>query len=156
MTGEVLTFTGWRDPNYEPAPGATPYPACWKDEFAVGRERRQPAPAASTDPNAEVVTITALGRRVRSDRGDRAGRYARSRSRSTTRTPAIPHDVQIKDAHGCRRLQDRRVPGRREARLLGAGAGGRGVPVRLLGAPEHDGDPDGAVIDRRPARPVDG
>ena len=22
------------DPNYAPEPGATPYPACWKDEFA--------------------------------------------------------------------------------------------------------------------------
>jgi mono/diheme cytochrome c family protein/uncharacterized cupredoxin-like copper-binding protein len=22
---------GWRDPNYKPAPGATPYPACWRD-----------------------------------------------------------------------------------------------------------------------------
>ena len=32
-TGEVETFTGWRDPNYEPAPDATPYPECWKTEF---------------------------------------------------------------------------------------------------------------------------
>ncbi|MEZ4596319.1 MAG: plastocyanin/azurin family copper-binding protein [Chloroflexota bacterium] len=23
--------TGWRDPNYEPAPGATPVPACWRN-----------------------------------------------------------------------------------------------------------------------------
>ena len=22
---------GWRDPSYKPAPGATPYPACWRD-----------------------------------------------------------------------------------------------------------------------------
>ena len=27
-TGEEQTFTGWRDPNYKPAPGATPFPDC--------------------------------------------------------------------------------------------------------------------------------
>ena len=26
VTGKVMTFTGWRDPDYKPAPGATPYP----------------------------------------------------------------------------------------------------------------------------------
>ena len=33
ITNQVETFKGWRDPNYKPAPGATPYPACWADEF---------------------------------------------------------------------------------------------------------------------------
>ena len=41
VTGEVLTFKGWRDPNYEPAPAATPYPDCWKDEFASGGSARR-------------------------------------------------------------------------------------------------------------------
>ncbi len=47
MTGEVETFKGWRDPNYKPEAGATPYPDCWKDEFASGggdRRRRPPRP----------------------------------------------------------------------------------------------------------------
>ncbi|MGH2476315.1 MAG: c-type cytochrome, partial [Candidatus Limnocylindrales bacterium] len=61
VTGEVITFTGWRDPNYVPEPGATPYPDCWEDEFATGGS---PAPsgaaAPSADPNAEVVEISAL------------------------------------------------------------------------------------------------
>ena len=39
ITNEVRTFNGWVDVNYKPAPGATPFPACWSDEFAaaVGR-----------------------------------------------------------------------------------------------------------------------
>ena len=28
-TGEEETFDGWVDPNYKPAPDATPFPACW-------------------------------------------------------------------------------------------------------------------------------
>ena len=35
VTNEVRTFTGWVDVNYKPAPGATPFPACWSDEFAT-------------------------------------------------------------------------------------------------------------------------
>jgi len=58
ITGQVLTFTGWRDPNYKPAAGATPYPDCWKSEFASASSAPS-APAASTDPNAKVVTVTA-------------------------------------------------------------------------------------------------
>ena len=48
VTGEVLTFTGWVDPNYEPEPNATPFPACWADEFAEG----SPAPSGSGEPPA--------------------------------------------------------------------------------------------------------
>ena len=60
LTGEVLTFTGWRDPNYLPEPGATPYPDCWKAEFASGASASPgSSPAASADPNAPVVDISA-------------------------------------------------------------------------------------------------
>ena len=53
ITGEVQTFTGWVDPNYKPAPGATPYPACWADEFATPSAAPSGSPAASVDPNAD-------------------------------------------------------------------------------------------------------
>lgn len=56
VTGEVRTFKGWRDPKFVPEPGATPYPACWADEFASGGSA---PPAPSADPNAEVVEIAA-------------------------------------------------------------------------------------------------
>jgi mono/diheme cytochrome c family protein/plastocyanin len=44
-TGKAKTFTGWVDPNYQPAPGSTPYPACWKTEFSSSA-----APAGSAGP----------------------------------------------------------------------------------------------------------
>ena len=34
--GSVQTFQGWRDPNYKPAPNATPFPACWTNAFTSG------------------------------------------------------------------------------------------------------------------------
>jgi mono/diheme cytochrome c family protein/plastocyanin len=57
-TGKVETFTGWRDPNFQPAPGATPFPDCYLDALTGGAGGSQ-APGASIDPNAPVVTVTA-------------------------------------------------------------------------------------------------
>jgi plastocyanin/cytochrome c553 len=56
-TGKPKTFTGWKDPNYKPAPSATPFPDCYLD--AIAGAGASGAPAASIDPNAPVVTITA-------------------------------------------------------------------------------------------------
>ena len=63
-TGKVKTFKGWRDPNYKPAAGATPYPDCYLNALtggagASGAPSGSGAPAASIDPNAPVVTVTA-------------------------------------------------------------------------------------------------
>jgi mono/diheme cytochrome c family protein/plastocyanin len=59
-TGKVETFTGWRDPNYKPAPGSSPYPDCYLNALAGGGGAGSSgAPAASVDPNAPVVTVTA-------------------------------------------------------------------------------------------------
>src|SRR5688572_25770235 len=97
-TGEVLTFKGWRDPTYKPAPGATPYPDCWSKEFASGASG-SPAPAASTDPNAEVVTITASG--VAFDPTEVSAPAGTAFTLSFDNQDAgIPHDVQVKDASG--------------------------------------------------------
>jgi mono/diheme cytochrome c family protein/plastocyanin len=56
-TGEEKTFTGWVDPTYRPAAGATPFPDCWADEFA------QPSPSASAGaslpPDATVLEVVA-------------------------------------------------------------------------------------------------
>ena len=56
-TGEEETFTGWRDPNYKPEPGATPYPACYLNALTGGGGSS--APPASIDPSAPVVTVGA-------------------------------------------------------------------------------------------------
>jgi mono/diheme cytochrome c family protein/plastocyanin len=98
MTGEVMTFTGWRDPNYEPAPEATPYPDCWKDSFASG-DGASAAPSASIDANAEVVTITAQNIAF-----DPTALTAPAGTAFTlsfdNQDASIPHDVQVKDASG--------------------------------------------------------
>jgi mono/diheme cytochrome c family protein/plastocyanin len=56
-TGKPKTFTGWKDPNYKPAPSATPFPDCYLD--AISGAGASGAPAASIDANAPVVNITA-------------------------------------------------------------------------------------------------
>jgi len=57
-TGEVITFRGWRDPEFEPAPGATPVPACWSRPAGGDGS---PPPAASLPPDATVVELVASG-----------------------------------------------------------------------------------------------
>ena len=57
-TGKPETFTGWRDPNWKPDPGATPYPDCW-EKALTGGAGSSGAPAASIDPNAPTVTVAA-------------------------------------------------------------------------------------------------
>jgi mono/diheme cytochrome c family protein/plastocyanin len=57
-TGKVKTFSGWRDPSYKPASGATPFPDCYLNAL-TGGGGGSPAPAASVDPNAPTVTLTA-------------------------------------------------------------------------------------------------
>jgi len=102
QTGEVLTFTGWRDPNYLPAPEATPYPDCWKDEFGSGGSASpgpSGAPAPSTDPSAEVVTITAASIAFNPTEVT-APADAPFTLSFDNQDAGIPHDVQIKDAAG--------------------------------------------------------
>ncbi|GAC1668112.1 MAG: hypothetical protein NVS9B8_10310 [Candidatus Limnocylindrales bacterium] len=57
-TGKPRTFTGWRDPSYKPAAGATPYPDCYLKALTAGAPSSA-APAASIAPNAPTVTLTA-------------------------------------------------------------------------------------------------
>jgi Cytochrome c. len=54
ISGLTQTFTGWVDPNYKPAPGATPYPACWMDSLATGSP--SPAPSGGTGSPAPSGT----------------------------------------------------------------------------------------------------
>jgi mono/diheme cytochrome c family protein/plastocyanin len=66
VTGQVRTFKGWVDANYKPAPGSTPYPACWADEFAAGPSAApggsaSAAPAGSPSSSGSSVSIVASG-----------------------------------------------------------------------------------------------
>jgi mono/diheme cytochrome c family protein/plastocyanin len=47
-TGKEEHFEGWVDPSWTPAPGSTPFPACWSDAFKVA----SPSPGASAAPGA--------------------------------------------------------------------------------------------------------
>ena len=55
-TGKVQTFTGWRDPNYKPPPGATPFPDCWSSALSDGGSA---SPAASLPPGTTSINETA-------------------------------------------------------------------------------------------------
>jgi mono/diheme cytochrome c family protein len=99
VTGEVKTFTGWVDPTYKPAPGATPYPACWADEFATASAAPSGAPAASVDPNAEKVTLTASG--INWTNPDLTAPIGKPFVLTLDNQDAsVPHNVQIKDPNG--------------------------------------------------------
>jgi mono/diheme cytochrome c family protein/plastocyanin len=52
------TFKGWVDPNYKPAPSATPFPDCWSNAFTSGTS---PAPAASIPAGTTTITEVASG-----------------------------------------------------------------------------------------------
>jgi plastocyanin/mono/diheme cytochrome c family protein len=105
ITGAIETFKGWRDPNYKPAPGATPYPACWANEFSSassapsGSAAPAGSPAASTDANAAHVKIVASGIA-----------FTTTTVTAPTDKPFVidfdnedastPHNVEIKDSSG--------------------------------------------------------
>lgn len=112
VTGEEVTFTGWRDPNYAPEPGATPFPACWTDEL-TGGEGGSPAP--SVDPGAAVVEISAST----STAFDQADVSAPADTAFTihfsNQEAGVPHNVEIKDAGGASLMRGDIVTGVAEA-----------------------------------------
>ena len=120
-TGEVETFTGWVDPNYQPAPGATPYPACWKSEFASASPGTSPAASPGASPSGsaeaspppvsgEVLTIVAQGIQFTTPEVSiPAG--APFTLHFDNQDPNTPHDVQIKDASGAVVAQTEVFPG---------------------------------------------
>jgi mono/diheme cytochrome c family protein/plastocyanin len=115
-TGKEKTFTGWVDPNYKPAPGATPYPACWKDEFtkpsaspgASGSPSGSPAasgaPGASSAPSGTVLEITAQG--IAFDKSSlEAPANQAFQIKFTNNDAGVPHNVAIhKDSPGGQEL----------------------------------------------------
>jgi len=91
VTAREVTFEGWVDPAYRPEPGATPFPACWTDEFSSPSSR--PASGsprgAGCHPGAvgTVLQIAALNIQFDTDSLS-APATCRSRSSSPTTTPA--------------------------------------------------------------------
>lgn len=60
-TGEVKTFHGWVDPDFEPTPGSTPYPDCYLDAIGGGEPSpgTSPSAAPTLPPDATLLELTA-------------------------------------------------------------------------------------------------
>jgi len=99
ITNEVRTFNGWVDVTYKPAPGATPFPACWSDAFAAASGAPSGSPAASIDPNAPKVDVTASGIAFTTPNvtapADKAFVIE-----FDNQDASVPHNIQIKDSAG--------------------------------------------------------
>ena len=125
ITGKTRTFTGWVDPTYKPAPGATPYPACWTDSFATGSPSPapsggtgSPAPSGGTGspaPSADSGTVTlnvaapnALGFDVTALTGPAGVTF---NILFTNNDPGVPHNVTIVDASGIQVFKGEIFPG---------------------------------------------
>ncbi len=110
------TFEGWVDPSYKPAPGATPYPACWQDEFtnATAAPSGSPAPSgsapsgspaasgspgASSSPTGTVVQVSALNIAYEQSQISAPAGTAFT-IHFDNKDPGVPHNVAIKDASG--------------------------------------------------------
>jgi mono/diheme cytochrome c family protein/plastocyanin len=116
------TFTGWRDPNYKPAPGATPFPDCWRDAFktssgspgasgsptvtvapSAGASGGNPAPSGqvgqSPVPAAGQVTITAQGIAFTTQNVEAQAGKAFT-ILFDNQDNGIPHNVDIQDGSG--------------------------------------------------------
>jgi len=97
LTGKVETFKGWLDPTYKPAAGATPFPACWADEFKGSAAPS--APAASADANAPHVAVTASGIAFTTPAVTAPAGKAFVID-FDNQDPSTPHNIQIKDSTG--------------------------------------------------------
>jgi mono/diheme cytochrome c family protein/plastocyanin len=126
ITGQTLTFKGWRDPNYKPAPGATPYPDCWTNEFAGGASASPAASGASGSPGAspaasgsaapsgnaggQVVEISASGVAFSTDKLT-APADAAFTLRFDNKDAGTPHNVAISDENGAQVFKGEIFPG---------------------------------------------
>ncbi|MHB8398159.1 MAG: cupredoxin domain-containing protein [Candidatus Limnocylindrales bacterium] len=97
-TGKVETFTGWVDPTYKPAPGATPFPDCWSSAFSSGASSGA-SPAATPAPGATVVDITAqnIAFTTTSVTAPAGKPFAIVFDNQDS---GVPHNVEIKDSTG--------------------------------------------------------
>ncbi|MFZ5853803.1 MAG: cupredoxin domain-containing protein [Chloroflexota bacterium] len=105
-TGKEETFTGWRDPKYQPAPDATPVPACWSAGLTAGggaaaspAPAGSPAPAASGAPAATTLQVTAQN--IQFDKSELEAPAGQPFAIEFNNQDAgVPHNVAIKDANG--------------------------------------------------------
>jgi plastocyanin/mono/diheme cytochrome c family protein len=95
--GKVETFTGWLDPNYKPAPSASPVPDCYLGNQVAGGS---PSPAASLGPNATVLKVSALNVAFDTKELTAPAGQAWGIDFTNADAPGLPHNIQIRDASG--------------------------------------------------------
>jgi mono/diheme cytochrome c family protein/plastocyanin len=94
-TGKVKTFTGWVDPNYKPAEGATPYPDCWSQAGAGA------SGSPATTPAAGAVTINETAQGVAFTEKDLTAPADKPLAIVfDNQDNGIPHNIEIKDSTG--------------------------------------------------------
>ncbi len=107
VTGKVKTFQGWVDPNYQPAPDATPFPACWKDQFTTPSAAPSASAGASggpiasptTAPTGTTIPLTAQGIAFTSTELTAPANQAFS-IEFDNQDVGVPHNVAIQDSTG--------------------------------------------------------
>jgi mono/diheme cytochrome c family protein/plastocyanin len=97
VTGEERTFEPWIDPDYKPEPGATPYPACWADEFNTPSGSSAPPPSAA--PGATVLNESAVNVAFEV-KALTAPADAAFQIVFDNKDAGVPHNIEIKDASG--------------------------------------------------------
>ena len=100
ITGQVMTFTGWRDPNYLPDAGATPYPDCWQNEFASPSGSPAGSPAATPGPDATVVDISTSSSSAFDQTSVTAPADQSIVIHFANNESGVPHNVEVKDSGG--------------------------------------------------------
>jgi mono/diheme cytochrome c family protein/plastocyanin len=98
--GQVETFKGWLDPNYKPAPSASPVPDCWSGGTATGGSPAPSAPAASIGPNDVIATVTAQNVAFDTKTLDATANKAFGIDFKQEDANVGGHNIEIKDAGG--------------------------------------------------------
>jgi plastocyanin len=96
-TGKTRTFTGWVDPNYKLAAGATPFPDCWSN--ALANSGASASPAASVPAGTVTIDIRAQGIAFTTT-ALTAPAGATFQIKFDNEDASVPHNVEIKDGTG--------------------------------------------------------
>jgi mono/diheme cytochrome c family protein/plastocyanin len=93
--GNVETFHGWLDPNYKPAPSASPVPDCWSATTTASQ-----GPAASLAPGATTLNLTALNLAFDKQALQVAANQPFGIDFKNQDSAGVMHNVQIRKADG--------------------------------------------------------
>jgi len=94
--GKVVTFRGWRDPEYKPAADATPVPACWSGSGGGA------TPAPEVTPPPGVTTFNIIGLNIAFDVKELsvAADQQFAINFDNQDPPGVPHNVEIRAIDG--------------------------------------------------------